>query len=197
MKTIALIALVWLAQSASSVAAEGEARVQVHATDAFGNPMAEAKIKVSGSGKQIDVKQDEAVSLPYGMYTVVVRVPGFQLAEAAARVDQASQIILVGLRVGSIDGPVPTCSVVGSVSQIKGVTRVRIEQMFGSYFADEPPDAGGSFQFQGLECGEYMVIVMAGAKCVGTKLTTAQMSPQPLRLKVIASPVDACTTVGK
>jgi hypothetical protein len=196
MKTLVLISLVGAAYASGIVAAEGEARVQVHATDAFGSPIADARIRLSGSGMVVDVKQDEAISVPYGMYTVTVRVPGFQLATVAAQVDQPGQIILVGLRLGAVDGPVPACSVVGSVSPAKGVTRVRILQMFGSYVADVPLNSAGSFRFQDLECGKYVVIVMAGANCVGTRITTAQISPQHLHLAVSTAGTDACTTAA-
>jgi hypothetical protein len=155
------------------MAADGEAMVRVYVTDRFGDPIKAPRIEISGAAKHLEVKQDEVVALPYGVYSIRVLVPGFALAEFSTPIDQPSQIVLVGLRIGSIDAPVPTCSVIGSIAPQTDATRLRLLQLFGDYLTDVAFGPGGSFEFRNLECGDYMLIVMNARTCSASRVVRA------------------------
>ena len=99
------------------------------------------------------------------------------------------------MRLGAVDGSVPVCSVSGTIVPAAQVTRLRLLAMFGKYLTDVPVGPKGYFAFRNLECGDYMIIVMAADKCLGTKATRAQVSPRRLELKIGPPNRATCTTL--
>jgi len=164
---------------------EGRARVVVHVADSYGNSVQAHMITLaSEDGSKIDVKQDEELELKYGWYTAEVRVPGFSTAVEDFRVNEPDQVLTVALKVGGIEGPAPVCSLDGRVLPAGGAVRIRILQLFGTYGADVPVLAGGTFRFENLDCGEYMLIAMGPRGCLGTKMvrTTLKGTHVDMRL---------------
>ena len=195
MRVLRLFSILGVAACATALtAAEPQARVRVHVTDAFGGSITAPHINVSSVSGRFEVKLDEPINLPYGFYTVSVSVPGFESANIPARIDQPDQVIVVGLKLGAYDAPVPVCSILGNVTPASGVTRLRLVQMFGTYLADVAVGEGGLFQFTSLECGDYMIIMVGEGRCLGTKTTRAQMSPQRLALKPTLTADSPCTS---
>jgi hypothetical protein len=188
MSRVLVVALNIPILAAMVTAAEGQAMVRVHVTDAVGDAIEAPRIEISGGTRRLQVKQDEVVTLPYGAYSVRVLVPGFEPAEVSARIDQSDQVVLIGLRVGAIDAPVPTCSVTGRIAPQAGAMRLRLVQLFGDYLTDIAPGPGGLFEFRNLQCGDYLLVVMGSQTCLATRVVRAQMAPQPIDLRLPGRP---------
>lgn len=180
---------------AASGAAAAESQARIRVTDAYGTSIGAAKITLSSPALQLNPKPDEVIRLPYGSYDLKVEVPGFRSTSMTVRINQPEQLVAVGLKLGSIDGPVPVCMVTGSVAPKGVVGQVRLQQLFGDYQGDVPLGAGGSFKFLDIECGDYLIVLIGGGKCLGTKTVRAQMSPQPISMKIAAESEAGCTTV--
>jgi hypothetical protein len=177
----------------ASLGAEGQAQVQVHVVDAYGNPVPAQKITLTGEdGTTTEAKQDELFSEKYGRYTVKVRVPGFSNAVEVFVVDQPRQILSVAMKLGMMEAPRPLCSITGRVTPENAAVRIRLLQLFGSYSADVPVIAGGSFRFQNLECGDYMLIAMGPKGCVATKMSRSTTTGTQADMQVSLLGGDAC-----
>ena len=92
---------------------EGRASVRVHVTDGYGGAIATAVIFVSSANARTHVVQDQVLRPPYGSYEVEARVPGFSNTTVRIEVTQPEQIVVAGTRLGALEGPVPTCSLMG------------------------------------------------------------------------------------
>lgn len=186
------------AVSSILLAADGQSNVRVHVTDAFGNALATAAIFVSSADARTQVAQDQVIRLPYGSYTVSARVPGSSDRTLQVAINQPEQIVVVGMRLGAMEAPVPTCSILGRIDPGRdtsgGPARLRLLQLFGDYLVDVPIAAGG-FEFTNLECGDYMVIAMGQNGCIGTKIVRTTPFIQPLTLKLPAGAGARCTTL--
>jgi hypothetical protein len=80
------------------------------------------------------------------------------------------------MKLGAMEAPVPRCSIGGHIAADGSIQRMRVMQLFGSYAADVPLAAGGSFEFQNLECGDYMLIAIGAKGCVTTKVLRASIA---------------------
>jgi hypothetical protein len=173
----------------------GEPRVRVQVTDAYGNAVPAKQITLTGDDATNEVPQNEPFTTKYGRYTLEVRVPGFSNATQSVVIDQPEQILAVAMRLGVIETPPPRCSIVGRVIPETAAVRVRSSQLFGSYTADVPVAKGGSFEFRNLECGDYMLIVMGGKECLGTRTFRAVPTAGPADIRLTSGA--ACASVGQ
>lgn len=191
--------ILWLAGASFLLAADDVSNVRVHVTDPLGYSLARAAIVVSSADSHTQVVQDEVVRLTYGSYTVRAQVPGFSIALVSVDIDQPEQIVVVGMKLGAMEGPAPTCSLAGWVQQAQHpgqvLTRLRLLQLFGQYLVDVPIGDGGEFQFTNLGCGDYMMIVLGPEGCIGTKITRTPVRTSPLILKIPSGARPSCTTL--
>jgi hypothetical protein len=169
------------------------AQVEVHVSDAYGNSLPAQRVTLaSKDGSAIEVKQDEPAEVGYGKYTVEVIVPGASKAVEEFTVDQPNQILTVAMKLGALEAPVPTCSVDGRVVPAAGVTRIRLLQLFGSYYADVPASGAGAFRFENLPCGDYMLIAVGPKGCIGTKMSRATTAGAHVEMKLADLRGGAC-----
>jgi len=177
-----------------SSAAGGQSLVRVHVTDAYGNPVPARKITLTADGATTPVVQDEAFGVAYGRYVLAVYVQGFDNAVQSVVVDQPEQIVTVAMKLGMMEVPVPRCSIIGHVSPETVAVRMRLMQVFGAYTADVPVTRG-AFEFRGLECGEYMLVVMGARECLGTKIARATPALPRLDVSIDSVKGDGCTSL--
>ena len=165
---------IFLLVIATTIAGAEPAKVLVHITDAYGNSVPASKLTLTREGgPTIDVKQDEAFSAEYGRYTVNVSIPGFSNAVNEFLIDQPEQILLVTMKLGMMEVPPPRCSLGGQITPTGEIVRIRLLQLFGPYSVDIPVAADGSFRFQNLECGDYMLIAMDSKRCIASRMSRA------------------------
>jgi hypothetical protein len=158
-----------------AIGAEGQARVQVHVTDALGSPVPPQSLKLTAEdGTTIEARQDEVLNLKYGRYAVDVTAQGFSNAARNFLVDQPQQILSITMKLGTMEVPLHPCSIAGRIVPKDGVRRIRLLELFGSYLTDVPV-VDGAFRFQNLECGDYMLIVMSSKRCLATMMSHATM----------------------
>lgn len=173
--------------------AEGQARVRVHVADAYGNSLPAQRITLTDEGgTTIETTQDEVFSAKYGKYTLKVSVQGFSNAVDVFAIDQPEQILSITMKLGVMEIPSPSCSIGGRVIPESGITRIRLLQLFGPNSIDVPVVVGGSFRFQNLECGDYMLIAMGPNACVATKMSRATTSGARADLRVSELGGGAC-----
>lgn len=189
------VAIGGLVSGPQGLSAAGQSHVRVHVTDAYGNSVPVRKMTMTLGGVTSSVPQDEVFSVTYGRYTLEVNVPGFSNAIQPVVIDQPDQIINVAMRMGVMEVPPPLCSIVGQVSPEGAGVRMRLMQLFGSYTADVPVTAGGLFEFRGLECGDYMLVVMGANECLGTKTARATPALPRLDVKIDGAKGNGCTSV--
>lgn len=180
-------------------AAEGQSNVRVHVTDALGDALPTATIVISSANTQTQVTEDQVLRLPYGSYIVKAEVAGFDDTTIHVDVSQPEQIVVVGMKLGAIDGPVPGCSLIGRIDPgrepRRAPTRLRLLQLFGDYLVDVPISSGGDFEFRKLECGDYMLILMGHEGCIGTRAVRTPSLPHRLTVKIPAGNRASCTTL--
>jgi hypothetical protein len=174
---------------------ERQGQVRVHVADAYGNPMPARIITLTGEdGTTIEATQDKVFSARYGTYTVKVAVQGFSTAVDMFAIDQPNQILAITMKLGVMEVPPPRCSIMGSVTKESGITRIRLLQLFGTHSIDVPASADGSFRFQNLECGDYMLIAIDLKGCVSTKMSRATVGGTHTDFDVSELREGACVT---
>lgn len=164
-----------------------QARVRVLVSDAYGGPLSGGHITMAGGDSVIDISQASEVTLNYGHYTLKIEMPAFEVALRPVTIDQPQQILTVAMKIGRMDNEINPCSIIGRVSPTESLIRMRLVQLFGSYLADVPSTADGSFQFRNLTCGEYMVIAMSAKGCMGIKMATARVLAERFEMKIDAT----------
>jgi hypothetical protein len=149
--------------------AEDLASVKILVSDNLGNRIVGVDAKLTREGKIVTVRDDTAVSLPYGDYTVSVRVPGFDLTDYSVRIDQPRQVIAVAMKLGPMEGPKPVCSLSGNVIASPAVSRLRLIAEYGTYLVDVGVSDTGAYSFRDVECGDYIVIAIGSKDCIGAR----------------------------
>ena len=165
-----LLASQAVAQNPSAVE---EVPISVHVTNNLGDIVhagdKDLHIQVIGNGRSLDLAPDQRMQVPYGQYEVVIRYPGFVDEKIMATVSQREQVIRVALRLGRIIPANPPftngCRIEGKITPVSDVTSIRLLQLFGSLLIDVRPRADGTFSFQELECGDYLVIAVGVTGC--------------------------------
>jgi hypothetical protein len=180
--------------------AQAQARVQIHVSNNFGDSgqarrITMTKISETGEpGKTSDVRQDEVLTVAFGQYIIEVEASGSKKETQYVTIDQLDQIIPIRMRIGALEGPPPECSVKGHVPA--ATARVRLIELYGTYLADVAVKAG-SFEFWGLECGEYLLIAMGPKECLATVTFRATPAHYQIDIPPPASSNTPCTSAGK
>lgn len=194
MKTLKMRGSLWFTVSLSLGVAfgQGQSRVRIHVTDAYGKSVPAQHITMGTDAAAKEVPQDEAINTRYGRYTIVVNVAGFSTATESVVIDQPDQIVPIAMKLGVMETPPPHCSVAGRVSPASARS-VRLLQLFGSYMADVPVSSTGSFEFRGVECGDYLLVAISQDHCIGTRLFRATPTAGPADIQLGPGNV-ACTS---
>jgi hypothetical protein len=127
-------------------------QISVQVMDNYGNSVKAPIISLENDGNIVQLSQDGSTVVPYGNYKLTVVVPGFKKTLLNITVNQP-----------------PGCSVYGRIYPDGSATRVRAMQMFGTMLADVAVDSQGSYAIQGLECGDYMLMVFGPKGCISVK----------------------------
>jgi len=190
LRSFLLITFLWV----QILGAEGQAHLRVHVTDAYGNPVPPQMLELTGEdGKTIEPKQDEVRTVKYGLYSVKARAQGFAVTVNTFLVDQPEQILSVTMKLGAMEVPVPLCSIAGHVAPDNRITRIRALQPFGSYSVDVPVADGGSFRFESLECGDYMMLAMGPKGCIASTMFRATPRGPKVEIRVSELSGGACS----
>ena len=146
--------------------------VRVSVTDSYGKPVTGAHIRIVGDGHTSDLQQGALVPFKCGKYAleICITASGARPAIIEVNVHQMEQIVPVAMKLGAMEAPVPTCSVLGKVASSFDASRIRLLEMFGGYSVDVPVNPKHEFQITNLDCGVYLLLVMTREECVGTKV---------------------------
>ena len=149
--------------------AEDLASVRILVSDTFGNRISGVDIKLTREGKITTVRDDTAVPLSHGEYSLSIRAPGFGLTDYSIKVDQSHQVIVVALKLGAMEGPKPVCSLSGKVIAGQSVSRLRFMAAYGTYVVDVDVSETGFYSFRNVECGDYVVMAVGAKDCIGAR----------------------------
>ncbi len=166
---IRLASLVAMCVSGAVLWAGDSGQISVQVMDNYGNSVKAPIISLENDGNIVQLSQDGSTVVPYGNYKLTVVVPGFKKTLLNITVNQPRQMLSVALQLGGVEGPTPGCSVYGRIYPDGSATRVRAMQMFGTMLADVAVDSQGSYAIQGLECGDYMLMVFGPKGCISVK----------------------------
>jgi hypothetical protein len=154
----------------------------------FGKTLEARSITISGNGSTVKVEPDKAIRLAYGEYTIEVSAPGAALATLRVTIDQAAQVVTVGMKPGRMsDIEPPPCSIVAFTTAGLRAVRVRAVQLFGPYITDVPVDAQRRFEIRELACGDYLLIAMGTEEFLGTAIVRAVTLPSHDEIKFALS----------
>jgi hypothetical protein len=179
----------------SAAADAASCRVRIEVMDNYGKPVEASRMSMTVGGSSVPVEQNKAFPVPCGHYTLTVFIPGFDTEAQVGDIDQLEQVIAVAMRVGAVDGPVPSCAIFAQVTGQTQVQRVRLVQLFGRYMVDVPLSAAKTADFRSLSCGDYMLVAMGAAGCLGTKIVRAAMVGTRVDLAVNDQVLSGCTTL--
>ena len=167
--------VVWLCVGADSQIlqrarpAENQSGTAVlHIMDAYGHGLkptkAEIKNIATGASFSCSVTDSVTCSLPYGDYGVRILVPGFRYWLGEIHISQPHLRITIGMQLGSIEGPIPSCALSG---QLMGVDNnsgkslwIRLIPIFANEMFEADVAADGRFNATNAECGDYVLVVL-------------------------------------
>lgn len=175
--------------------AEGPCEVRVHLSDDRGNSVEAAEVKVLGAGTAVKVTPDKPFRIGSGAYTLQVTAPGFEPATLPIVIDQLHQVIAVSLRLGALEGPVPACAVYGRITSPVPVSYVRLMELFGSRSV-VPLEESRSFDFRGVSCGTYLLILIGPKSCLGISIVKATPLTGELKIAPVES-AEECMPLGR
>jgi hypothetical protein len=159
-------------------------RVRIRVTDMYGNVLRDARINLSGPGGTIDGTAKNVLEVKPGVYHLEVALAGFDTLRTTVTVDERQQLLTVGMHLGAYEGLQHPCSVSGVTDPAKNITRVRLMPLFGAELRDVPISRDGSFRFDALECGSYMLMAIDSVKLVAWSCVTVSKQETHVRLKM-------------
>ena len=123
-----------------------------------------------------------ASEIPYGIYVLRARVPGFWSNERLVRVFQPDVVAVIDLAVG-VDGGPQNSAVSGRIRTAKrgpASIRARLCGTYGDTTIDTELNSSGEFSVAEVPNGSYILIIMS---------SDAVLKAQPIRVPVSA-PID-------
>jgi len=196
-RVLPLLALFGFATPFRVLAQIGSCGLRVSVTDMYGNRIPAERIRLADRDGSAEIQQDAVVHSQCGEHTLDVTASGARPAKVIFDLHQAEQVVAVTLGLGAVEGPVPTCTVLGEVTPDSGVVRVRLLQLFGNYSVDVVPVRGG-FSVRNVDCGSYLLVAMGKTSCLGTMtldITATTGRVAKLNLKREALNEAACTSI--
>ena len=163
-------------------------RVRIQVTDSYGHPVRGAHIRISGPSVDLDATGRDVLDLQTGTYTIVADLPGFNTFRSIEVIDQPNQILSIAMRLGAYEASAVSCSIEGHTEPRQIDARVRLVPLFGTGVRDAPILAKGSFQFRGVECGSYVLIVTRQAECIGVAFPLATTQSRQVLVPVGQQP---------
>jgi hypothetical protein len=95
--------------------------------------------------------------------------------------------VTVGLKLGAMEGPAPTCYLTGKIIGADDRTLwVRLLPLFSGEIAEADVSADGQFEIGVTQCADYILAIMGGSKAVTSvplHVTTADANPVSIRLQ--------------
>ena len=113
-------------------------------------------------------KNGKASGVPYGVYVLRVRTPGFWSAAREVRVFQSSVIAVVALEIGmgQSEGGLPTTMFDGKINNATSHSvplHVRLSGIYSNTTMDAQVESDGRFLFSGVPFGVYIFVVTYNA----------------------------------
>ncbi len=161
------LATVCVGQVPASAASDGT--VAIHIKNGYGYEVKpiEAKVTITNaSGADFSPSDfNGTVRLPLGRYILKVHVMGFENWTGELLVSRPLTRLTIGMPIGGIDGPKPTCALSGQVVG-PGATGawVRLMPLYADKALEVDVSPEGHFQLDGAECGDYILAVVSGDK---------------------------------
>jgi len=142
-------------------------RIEVIAKDFTGATLPKAKIELIevGSGKSFNI--DKAI--PYGWYTMRLSLSGFQMIQRDVHLYQPNLIVRAEFSIrAECEGP---RSIRGKIKSVPAGHElfVKIVPVLGTGGGESRVGPDGEFLVDGLEFGNYLLIVLDGAKAIHTE----------------------------
>ena len=180
MRTTKLCSMALLLQTA--LANGGPCQVRVHVSDEYGRAISAVAIKITGAETFV-VKPDLPFHIDSGTYLLKVTASGFEPASVQILVDQLDQVVPIALHLSSLEGPEPTCGVYGRVGGGSTVSRVRLIEVFGLRLVDVALGPDRTFNFRGVACGDYVLVLVRSGACIGTLAVFARPATGSLNIQ--------------
>lgn len=139
-----------------------------HIMDAYGHGLKPTKVEIknieTGASFSCRVTDSVTCSLPYGDYKVRVLVPGFRYWLGDIHIAQPHLRITIGMQLGSIEGPTPSCALSGQLTGLDyspgKAPWIRLMPIFANEIFEADVAADGRFKVANAECGDYVLVVM-------------------------------------
>ncbi len=183
--TALVVALVVLASLGAFAQSRGQQRrvegasvatVRVVALDSNGKALGVPEVSLfeDGPSKNLAAQFQSgfAQRVPFGVYRMKARVPGFYPEVRYVRVYQRETVVLIGLQPGYEASPVPEIvrgHVKGQAGSLLKNTFAKLNGVFSSVSMESVVAADGSFQFAGVPWGRYVLLILAGPDVIGSR----------------------------
>ncbi len=180
------LASICIAQGPSSpIASSGS--VLIHVKDGYGGEIKLSAIKAtitSQAGADFSPSYFSGmVHLPFGRYALRIDVPGFDTWKGELRVSRPLMRVTVGMPLGGLDGPRPTCALSGEIVGVGGRDAwVRLMPMFAEEILEADVSGDGHFQVDGAECGDYVLAVISGDKVLRSVYVRLKHEPNAVSI---------------
>jgi len=156
-------------------------RIEIIAKDMTGATLPNPKVELIevGSNKSFDINK----AIPYGWYTMRLSLPGAQMIQRDVRLYQPTLIVRAEFSIrAECEGP---RSVHGTIKLVPPGHElfVKIVPVLGTGGGESRVGPGGEFLIDGLEFGNYLLIVLDGNKAVHTEtVVTRDRNPITVQL---------------
>lgn len=144
---------------------QAPSRVRIDVTDYIGNPLPLTTGFLYNKGLKVAIHENEVLTVPKGEYTVEAQVPGFRRLISSVRINQPEQVLSLAMPLGSIDGPIPVCSIRGRSDLKPKNSTIRLFSLFGNISEEVAVKEKGTFVFENLECGDYVLLGIERGHC--------------------------------
>ena len=109
-------------------------------------------------------RANTGIGIPFGVYRIRIRMPGFWTAERNVRVYEAEVWVVQALEtgMGPTEGGQPTSLLIGRLKNVESPTsgfRIRLTGVFSSVVMDTFADQSGRFEFGTVPDGCYVIVV--------------------------------------
>ena len=151
------------------------ASVKAAVCDTFGQPVPGAKVTLTsvGPNETFTAVGGEARfdRIPFGLYDLEVRLPGFLTRKERIRVYQPSLIFQISLELApthSYERPELSGSIRSDVKARPDLW-VRLTAIYSSDLVENAVDGSGKFELDGIAPGKYLLILFQKDKVLATK----------------------------
>jgi hypothetical protein len=168
------------------------ARVEVVAFETGGKPLGAPVISTfeSYDHKNLASRFHSGVAegIPYGIYRVEGRLPGYYSDYRYVAVYGSPVAVVLGLAFGYEAPQVPMTlrgRVVGALASKRSF--VKLVGVYGSLAMESAIGPGGTFSFDGVSHGSFLILVVGEAGIVASKTLTIPYTGPPLEVEVGSS----------